>query len=164
MYEYNSKGLPVKVVFYNSDIYYKTDRYEYDSDDRLIRVTDSSWQMDFIYEYSYDGLGNPAILNASNLTDKSQTRNEWTSYDDKINYLRAVNGLPPESLFFDDFNSQYSIMLHNVLTSNFTFIGFISSPGTPTPYQFQYQYNEQGLPIRILSGPWIITNVYRKYK
>jgi len=81
MYEYNNKGLPVKVVFYNSDIYYKTDRYEYDSDDRLIRVTDSSWQMDFIYEYSYDGLGNPAILNASNLSDKSQTRNEWTSYD-----------------------------------------------------------------------------------
>jgi hypothetical protein len=166
IYEYNSKGLPVKVVFYNYDTYYKTDRYEYDSDDRLVRVVDSSWQLNFIYEYSYDDHGNPAILNKRSLTDSTKTRNEWTSYDDKVNCLRAVNGLPTESILYSDINSYYSSMLHNVLTNNYTAIGFINSTDPPTTeqYQYQYQYNEQGLPTQIVSGPWIITNTYRKYK
>jgi hypothetical protein len=164
IYEYNTKSLPVKVVFYNSNVYYKTDRYEYDAHDRLVRVTDSSWKTAFIYEYSYDDQGNPSMEIASNVSDSTSTRNEWTSYDDKINWIRAVNGLPTESILFDDINTYYSSMLHNVLTNNYTFIGFAGNSGLPTEYKYQYQYNEQGLPTQILDGPWIITNTYRKYK
>ena len=39
------------------------------------RVTDSSWQINFIYEYSYDNQGNPADLRLTdNITDSTSTR------------------------------------------------------------------------------------------
>ena len=166
VYEYNTKGLPVKVVFYTTNTYYYTDRYEYDAADRLVRVTDSSWQKNFIYEYAYDDQGNPMTEVTTNLTDSSKTWNEWTTYDDKINFTRAVNGLPAGSLFIGDLSGNYSSMSHSVLTSNFTTTVFPYSSADPGKFQFkyQYQYNEQGLPTQILSGPWIITNTYRKYK
>jgi YD repeat-containing protein len=166
VYEYNSRGLPVKMIFYTGNTYYYTNFFEYNSEDRLIRVTDSSWQLNYIYEYSYDDQGNPSIEIASNVSDSSKTRNEWTSYDDKINYTCAINGLPTGSLFTNDFHGYFSSMPHNVLTNNFTTTVFPYSSDAPGTFQFQYQYqyNEQGLPTQIVSGPWIITNIYRKYK
>jgi hypothetical protein len=165
-YEYNSRNLPVKMNAFTGTTYYYTNIFEYDSEDRLIKVTDSSWQLNYIYEYSYDDQTNPAMETVRNMTDSSITKNQWTSYDDKINYTKAVNGLPPGALFTGDFNGNFSSMIHNVLASNYTTTIFpysYSSPGI-FQYQYQYQYNEQGLPTQIVDGPWIITNIYRKYK
>jgi hypothetical protein len=166
LYEYNGKGLPVKAVFYNSNEYYKTDKYQYDSADRLLRVIDSSWQINFIYEYSYDDQGDPDMEIASNITDSSKTKYEWSSYDDKINYIRAINGLPRGYLLTGDFTGNFASMPHNVLTNNYTTTVFPYSSDVPGTWQtqYQYEYNEQGLPTRIFENTWIITNTYRQYK
>ncbi len=163
-YTYNDKGLPVKVVYYDGDRYNRTDRYEYDAADRLASVTDSGWQLEYAYEFLYDNHGNPAVIDRRSLTDSIEMRDELTSYDDKVNWVRAVNGLPSGSIFHADINSFNSGMLHNVLTSTFSFSGFPANPPGSTQYQYQYQYNEQGLPTQMISGPWIVTNVYKKYK
>jgi hypothetical protein len=168
VYDYNSNGLPVRAVTYNSNVYFKTDRFEYDSSDRLVRLTDAYESVDqtnFIYEYSYDDLGNPTTLKVTDVPGKKIMKTEWPTFDNKINYIKSVNGLPPGCLFFDDYYSFFSPMPHNFLSENYNpYIDLGSSFGSPWTYQYQYKYNEQDLPTQMLSGPWIVTNVYKKYK
>lgn len=165
IYEYNDRGLPEKATTYARDRFQSIDLYEYDLADHLIRVTDSSWEINFTYSYSYDNQGNPTTLSILDVPGQKINRYQWTSFDDKVNFAKAINGLPPGCANLDRYNFYSTSSPHNYLSYNYYYHVDISQPsGSPWTVENKFQYNEEGLPTQMLSGSWIVTFKYRKYK
>ena len=166
-YEYNNKGLAIKVVLYNGNLNQRTDLYTYDSANNLIKITDSTQQLNYVYEFSYDGNGSLTSMNTIQSQWQSQiSRYEWNNFDDKVNYIKAVNGLPPSSVSLSD-DYMYSSLNspHNYTSENYYAFVNVGQPfGNPYSFSKSYQYNDEGLPTTLQSGPWTVTLVYEKYK
>ena len=163
IYEYNAKGLPTKVILNDSKTDWRACYYEYDPADHLIKIIDSGQDLNFTHEFSYNDQGNPSSYIYRDFWANASKKTEWPAYDDKVNYARAVNGLPPQSILYEN-SAGFNVMRNNALTFKYTSTGFINSTEIPYVFQDQLQYNDQGLPTQITSGPWIITNTYVKFK
>jgi hypothetical protein len=92
---------------------------------------------------------------------QQKTKSECLSYDNKINYISAVNGLPRTF----NHGGSWSFSLNNYIDRNYHTPVDINQPFSPASYTSNsYQYNEEGLPTKMFSGPWTVTFEYEKYK
>ena len=171
-YEYNSNRLLIKRISVTINNPVKTySFYKYDSLNNLIEQRDSSDRSkDLIYrhEFTYDENNNliSEIDSTLFLSPKEVSKTEWSAFDDKVNYLKSINGLPA---FFTEKGSEgdnYTFSnKDNPITSCFYYpIAVGQSFNDSDVINNTIEYNEEKLPIKLYSGPWVETFEYEKYK
>ena len=168
VYEYNEKKLPVKRTIYYSDHTVQSfDFYKYDNANNLIEKTDSSNKVDFRYVFTYNSSNNLTSATENILWSNPQQKikHEWLAFDDKVNFIKAVNGLPSTAAFDNNYHSYSSSSPNNFTAENYyTPVNMDQPFGPPTYYNYSYEYNNEGLPTKMKYGPWIVILEYEKYK
>jgi len=168
IFEYSYKGqqLSMRIQKFDENTIDRYDLYHYDSAGRLTEIVDSSNQVDFRYKFEYQG--NLTAVTTYNLqyTPQKKSKTEYENFDTKVNYIRAVNGLP-ETHNSDGMNigayssfspNNYSVQKH------YWDVEMNQSFNTPTVSTYTYEYNDQGLPVKKKSGGTTWTFEYQKYK
>jgi hypothetical protein len=179
-YLYNyTKGLLTNMIFYttvdisvdslshvfrdNTPIRYCS--YVYDSQNHLKEMRDSSKNgMNYSEEYSYNDSGNIVkLINyqyGGNAVPLKKLKYEWTSFDQKINFQKAINGLPATAV---NFGGASVFSSNNQVSVNYNYYTDFSQPfGLPDTVGYTYEYNDEGLPTKMVTGPWIVTFKYKK--
>ena len=168
VYEYNRRNLPVKGTLYYSDQTIQSyDFYKYDDRDNLIEVIDSTDKVNFQYLFAYDQKNNLTSSTNNILwpAPQQKAKYEWGSFDDKVNFIKAVNGLPSTFVWNNNYHSFSSSSPNNVVAENYYPPVTTDQPfGSPNLTNYTYEYNEEGLPIKMLYGPWIVIFEYQKYR
>lgn len=161
-YEYDNMKRPVKQTNYRNGAVTTVAKYKYDDPGHLINVTvtTSTYKPVETSSFLFDSQNNLTTMNTTDAISNRQLKTEWTAFDDKVNYIKAVNGLPPGTYLFDSNSYCSASPPHNCLADNWEDI----SQGSGYSTQYQYQYNDQGLPTQITYFTWIMTLVYQKYR
>ena len=168
IFEYNTRNLPVKrTCYYADNSFSHATFYKYDNDDNLIEKTDSAVTIDFRSVYAYDS-NNDLVSSIEYIlwsSPQQKVKYEWSNFDQKVNFIKAVNGLPVTAAYDNNVGSYSSSSPNNAQTENyFSRVDINQSFGSPNSSSFSYEYNEQGLPVKMKTGPWIVTFEYEKYK
>jgi hypothetical protein len=168
VYEYNPRNLPVKrTLYYGDHTIQSYDFYRYDDKDNLIEVIDSTDKVNFQYVFAYDQRNNLTSVTNNILwpIPKQKVKYEWGSFDDKVNFIKAVNGLPSTFVWDNNYHSFSSSSPNNVVAENYYAPVSTDQPfGSPNFTNYTYEYNEEGLPIKMHYGPWIVIFEYQKYR
>lgn len=169
-FEYNSKGWLVKSTnyFLNGQPQDYVYLYSYNDKGQVtgMRETNTS-TLNFHYTFAYDNNGNLVKEVDSTLYTHPPLiyMTEYSDYDNKVSSIRALNGYG--TTYAGDYNlgSGSSIPSNNVGSASY-YTNTNGSPdfGPPSTVLYNYQYNDEGLPVQIQSGPWTITLQYKKYK
>jgi len=165
IYEYNKDDLPVKRTYHSDSAVEFYTFYKYDNANNLIEKFDSSHSVDFRHVFSYNGDNNLVKVIDYILWSSPQQKSqrEWSSFDNKVNFIKAVNGLPsPDDNNVGEFSS--SSPNNYVIEAAYDQIDIDQPFGQPRFYNYTYEYNEEGLPVKITEIPWIVTFEYEKYK
>ena len=165
-YSYKGQQLSMRTQKFDDNTIDRYNLYHYDSAGRLIEIVDSSDQVDFRYEFEYRG--NLTAVTTYNLqyTPQMKSKTEYDNFDTKVNYIRAVNGLP-ETHNSDGINiGAYSSFSANNygLEKHYWDVELNQSYNAPTVSTYTFAYNDQGLPIKKQSGGTTWTFEYQKYK
>jgi len=169
-YEYNSMGWLVKAVYYylNGQSDNNILLYSYNDKGQVTDMRETNGPTnEFHYTYAYDNSGNVVKEVDSTLYTHPALVyvTECAQYDNKVNSLRALNGYGAAANMDRNLGSGSSISPNNVGTlSYYTNTSGGPSFGSPSTTDYTYQYNDEGLPVQIISGPWTITLQYKKYK
>jgi hypothetical protein len=163
-YEYNQLNQLVKMSVLNSDnSLQKYYQYYYDGNGNMIRREHRSPDLSFTDHYTYDQNNNLISEETVSKPGPYQTKykTEWITFDNKVNYTRAVNGLP-----YWDHMSVSTLSPNNPISQRHYQSQKSTDPyGVPDPIlSSTYTYNAAGLPTKIISGNWTVDLEYQKYK
>lgn len=168
VYEYNEKKLPVKrTLYYNNHTIQSYSFYKYDNADNLIEKTDSSDKVNFRYVFTYNSSNNLTSVTDNILWSNPQQKMkyEWLAFDNKVNFIKAVNGLPSTFVWDNNYHSYSSSSPNNFIAENYYSPVNMDQPfGSPIYFNYSYEYNNEGLPTKMKYGPWLVTFEYEKYK
>jgi hypothetical protein len=165
-YAYNNRGQLVKATDYNfngqPDGYGY--QYIYNSLGQLTDMLEGSYPYNFHYTFAYNVDGNLAIEVDSTLYTNGPLiyTSEYSNYDSRVNFVKAINGYPTTFATDNNFGTGASISPNNF--GRLRYSTSQSAGGVGQTNDYVYQYNDQGLPVQMQSGPWIVTYQYRKYK
>jgi hypothetical protein len=168
VYEYNEKKLPVKRTLYYADRTVQSyNFYKYDDAGNLVEKTDSSNKVDFKYVFTYNSSNN--LVSAINYilwsNPQQKMKYEWLAFDNKVNFIKAVNGLPSTFAWDNNYHSYSSSSPNNFIAENYYTPVNMDQPFTsPSSFNYSYEYNDEGLPTKMTYGPWLVTFEYEKYK
>ena len=163
-YYYNANGQVSSVREYHANIIGMTTDYQYDNrGNRILESRSSGGQLQVRLAYVFDNDNNLTSRTDSSLwpSQKQVARTVYAAHDDKVNFLKAINGFP------GDGNVEFY-----PLTSPHNGTSQISYPAVNTgqPFgagaqqTFSYEYNDEGLPTTIRTGAQVITLTYRRYR
>lgn len=169
IYEYNNQKLPVKrtAYFTYNNTVESYSIYKYDNLNNLIEQVDSSDKVNFRYIFTYNSNNNlTSVINYILWsTPQQKVKYEWLSFDDKVNFIKAINGLPITFIWDNSYNAYSSSSPNNYLNENYYTPVDLNQPFGQANYNVNsFQYNDEGLPIKLSSGSWTITFEYEKYK
>lgn len=167
-YEYNDQKLPVKRTLY----YTATNNvqsysfYKYDNANNLVEKTDSSDKLNFKDVFTYNTSNNLVSLTDYILWSGPQKlKYDWSTFDNKVNFIKAINGLPPTYVLDNNFHSFSSSSPNNPVDESYYVPVDVNQLFTaPNLTNYAYQYNDEGLPTQMITGPWTVTFEYEKYK
>jgi|GEM_PF-2169982 len=182
-YQYDNKGLLTKRIYYGTvyvgpdsasavpvnDVPLRFYSYMYDNKGNLSEMVDSSQgRVNFRYVFNYNEHND--LISCTNFwyngtpAPQQKEKYEWADFDDNINFIAAAHGLPA-TFQWDNGYISYSSSSPN----NFT-VGKYYSPvktdqafetAAASLYEWSYQYNNDGLPVKIATGPWMVTLEYK---
>ena len=169
IYEYNNRKLPAKRTLYftSTNVVQSYSTYKFDAFSNLIEEVDSSDKLNFRYVFTYNSNNNlTSVTNYIMWSNPQQKmRYEWLSFDDKVNFIKAVNGLPITFIWDNNYYAYSSSSPNNYVDVNYYSPVDINQPfGQANSNVNSYQYNDEGLPIKLYYGPWTVTFEYEKYK
>ncbi len=154
LYEYNHYQLPAKrTIYYSNNTIQSYSFYKYNNSNNLIEKTDSSDKVNFKYEFIYNSSNNLISVTDNILwtTPQRKMKYEWPAFDDKVNFIKAVNGLPSTFVWDNNYHSYSSSSPNNFLSVNYYI-----------PVNMDQPF--EGLPTKKFYGPWIVGFEYEKYK
>lgn len=167
-YDYNAQNLPYKRTTYGaSNMVQGYCFYKYDKNNNLIERKDSSYQLNFRYDFTYDSNNNLTSVTDNILWSNPQQKMkyEFLTHDQNVNFIKAVNGLPITFIWDNNYHSYSSSSPNNFLTQNYYVPVDANQPfGQPRVYNYSYDYNDEGLPVKMEYSPWLVTFTYQKYK
>lgn len=164
-YEYSYKGTQIEqttVRYANGDIQ-EYNLYKYNSDGKISEIVDSTpGRINFRHVYEYNN-NNLSTLTTYILwsTPQQKSKEEFSSFDGKVNSIRAVNGLPI-SHNMQSFSS-FSLNNHGFI-KHYWAVDMDKAYLAPTTMAYSYEYNEEGLPTKMYYGGWTVTYEYQKLK
>jgi hypothetical protein len=168
IYEYNDGKLPVKSTLYYSDSTVQSySLYIYDNLNNLIEKIDSSDKINFRYLFTYNNNNNLTSVTNNILwsTPQQKVKYEWLTFDNKVNFIKTVNGLPSTFVWDNNYHSYSSSSPNNFLAENYYIPVNMDQPfGSPNFTNYSYEYNKEGLPTKMWYGPWLVTFEYEKYR
>jgi hypothetical protein len=169
IYEYNSQNLPVKrTLFYTyNNAVQSYSFYKYDNSNNLIEKVDSSNKVNFRYVFTYNNDNNLTSVTNYILWSNPQqkVKYEWLSFDNKVNFIKAVNGLPLTFIWDNNYHAYSSSSPNNYLEENYYSPVDINQPFDQANHSSNsYQFNDEGLPVKLFYGPWAVSFEYEKYK
>lgn len=169
-YTYNNHGwlTSIATYYHNGQPENITYKYTYNDKGQLTDMWEYGYTPapDFHDVYTYDNQGNLAqeVDSTLEINPAWVQITDYTSYDNEVNVAKALNGYALCTSTTNNFGFSSSISPNNVTGSSF--YGSIT-PGDPwgllSVDSSIYQYNDVGLPVKQLAGPWIITYTYNKY-
>lgn len=168
IYKYNDQKLPLsRTIYYSDSTIQGHTFYKYDNSGNLIEKIDSSNKVNFRNFYTYDS-GNNLTSATENIlwsSPQQKLKTEYVTFDTKVNYIKAVNGLPMTTDFDNNFHSYSTTSPNNFASSKYYTQVNINDPfGSPQIVTLTYEYNDEGLPTKMQSGPWTVIYEYAKYK
>src|SRR4030095_6291851 len=122
VYEYNEKKLPVKrTLYYSNRTVQSYSFYKYDNANNLIEKTDSSDKVNFRYVFTYNSSNNLTSVTDNILWSNPQQKMkyEWLAFDNKVNFIKAVNGVPSTFVWDNNYHSYSSSSPNNFITENY---------------------------------------------
>lgn len=167
IYEYNNSDLPVKRTYYSDNAVDFYTFYKYDNANNLIEKFDSSQSIDFRSVYSYNSDNNLVKATEYILWSSPQQKSqiEWSDFDQKVNFIKSVNGLPITAAYDNNYRSYSSSSPNNYhVESSYDQVNIDQPFGQPFSDYSQYEYNDENLPTKMVYGPWTVSFEYEKYK
>jgi hypothetical protein len=168
IYKYNDQKLPSsRTVYYSDNTIQGHTFYKYDNSGNLIEKTDSSNKVNFRYVYTYDSKNNLTSSTENILWSSPQQKikTEYLTFDAKVNYIKAVNGLPLTADFDNNFHSYSSTSPNNFASSiHYNQVNMNEPFGSPNAINLSYEYNDERLPTKMQLGPWTVIYEYAKYR
>lgn len=156
-YEYNSTRQAIREnYYYKKGAFAGYSSFQYDSNGKLIEKDDSTTGGTVKQAYTYNSAGNLSHtvsrtkLSSPNYPDEAVEEMDWKSFDDKVNFIRTVNGLPV------NYPSAYNMGVFLTQSTN----NYWYSQNT----DYRYEYNDEGLPVKIFYAGLTVTLDYEKYK
>jgi hypothetical protein len=175
----------------NADLGSSITDYDYIGDHvskQTRRLTDGTFQDSTVYEYDSDGKPVETIVYTDKVAKRSQytydkniiTRKtyifnnspqekykiEYSGFDNKINFIRTINGLP-KIFVGDDFSfflSTTPAIGNHTIMKYYANVRLNENYGVFDTYKNSYEYNEEGLPTKMHFDGFTIIFKYRKYK
>jgi hypothetical protein len=170
IYEYDNGHLPTKRTIYLPDgSVQQYSSYTYNDSDNLTEKIDYKDADLFRYEFTYNGDNNLTSVTDYILWSNPQQKMkyEWSDFDDKVNWIKTVNGLPPTFVWDNNFGAYSSSSPSNNKNQNYFPPIDINQPFDNisfSPVYCSYEYNDEDLPTKMYSGPWVVLFEYEKYK
>ncbi len=165
-YEYNDQNLPIKsTIYYSDNTVQSYSFYKYDGLNNLIEKIDSTDKVNFRYVFSYNESNNLTSVVNYILWPNPQrkVKYEWVAFDTKVNFIKAVNGLPITFRWNNNYHSYSSSSPNNILTEKYYVPVNIDEPfDSPNFTNYSYSYNEAGLPTTMSYGAWTVIFEYEK--
>src|SRR4030095_1387956 len=165
-YFYREGKIYKKIIKYADGTIERYTLYFYDAMGRLKEAIDSSDKVDFKHTLDY----NSDLITSTTYTlwssPQTKSKTERSLFDDKVNFIKTVNGLPQISEW-DSFNliSFSSDAPNNWRKEeHFWDIDINKDYEAPTTMYYSYEYNEESLPIKMQYGGWTVIFEYLKYK
>jgi hypothetical protein len=155
----NSGGVAYTTTYY----------YTYDAYGNLSTRHDTSGGSWNNFDYTYDAMGNLQCMDM-HFTEGAKPRKaryEFPQFDDKVNYMLAVNGLPP---LFWNYGGRSASQYPQTAAHNATLQRLYTSVNEDQPFNYSrddvytYEYNEDGLPTKMSYKYGTFTFEYKKYK
>ncbi len=165
-YFYHGDQMYKKLIKYADGTIQRYTTYSYDSMGRLTEAVDSSDKVDFRHILEYGSNLTTSTTYSLWRSPQTKTKTVYSFFDGKVNFMRAINGLPM-TYKWDSFNLHYdcSVSPNNMgRVEHFWDVDTNKEYEPPTTSDFSYDYNEEGLPTRIQSGGSTVTLEYQKYK
>jgi hypothetical protein len=190
-YEYNDRQLLIKKTSYDrvaiggdsaspifkSDVPVRIFDCNYDNHDNIIQIIDSSpadvnstypTNTNYTFVFNYNDSNDLTSLTsneyAGNVSPVRKYKYDYSNFDNKINYIKAINGLPPTDGWDNNFGGYSSSSPNNILTEAYY---IQTDPNQPfvalqMPIIYTYEYNDEGLPISMYYAGWKVTFTYKK--
>jgi hypothetical protein len=166
--EYNYVGDQIsrKTIRLASGLAQDSTLYKYDTEGKLTETLISTDKANYRSEFTYSNdliTRTNYILNAN---PQQKYRIGFSGFDNKINFIRAINGLPKGfggeeySFFFYATNAPGNY----TQTKYYGFTGLNDNFTAFSTTKYTYEYNEEGLPTRMYADDYATTFKYRKYK
>lgn len=162
-YEYTYKGRQLdQAIGYSNGGIEKYYLFKYNSQGKLAEMIDSiPGRVNYRYVYDYQN-NNLASLTTYILYSAplQKSKVEFSNYDDKANFINAINGLP---ISFDLHSFSYFSRNNLGLKKHYATVDMDKAFGAPAhTMAFTYQYNEAGLPVKMFYGGWTVSYEYQK--
>ena len=141
-----------------------TTDYQYDDrGNRILESHSSGGQLQARIAYVFDNDNNLIGRTDSSIwpAQKQVARTVYTGHDDKVNFLKAINGFPG-----DEGVEWYPLTSPHNSTSQIYYPAVNTGQpfGAGAQQTFSYEYNDEGLPTTIRTGSQVITLTYRKFR
>jgi hypothetical protein len=165
-YEYRGNQIIKRTIKYADGNIQGYNFYHYNAEGKLIERVDSTNKVTFRRSIIYDNQLITLITYNLWSTPQKKSKTEYSNFDSKVNFTKAVNGLPANAAWDDFTIGTYSSSSPN----NFGFqqhywdVDIDKDFGAPTSDNYSYEYNEEGLPTKMYYAGWTVVFEYRKYK
>jgi len=178
IYEYNAAGLLFRRTTYQPYIAYdpatggtkpdtmkRYNLYSYDNNRNLSEVIDSTNKTAFRHEFTYDGNGNMVSEIIYEVEYQMKLKSEWSDFDNKVNFVKAINGLPPtypwdNTFFAYSCSSPGNFGVQKEYSTTRIDQSFVNTASN----SYSYEYNEEALPTKMIGGNSVVTFEYQKFK
>ena len=165
-YDYAGDQISRKTIRLANGIAQDSTLYKYDTDGKLTGAVIYTDKANHRSEFSYS---NDLITRTNyilNTNPQQKYKIAFSGFDNKINYIRTINGLPKAfggeeySFFFYATNAPGNY----TETRYYNFTGLNDNFSSFSTIKYNYEYNEEGLPTMMYADDYTTIFQYRKYK
>lgn len=165
-YEYQGNQIIKRTIKYADGSIQGYTRYSYNAEGKLLEAAEFTDKINFRHSIVYDNQMVTIIKYTLWSSPQKKSKTEYSNFDSKVNFIKAVNGLPV-SYTWDCFNiGSYS----SSSPQNFGFqqhywdVDIDKEFGAPSSTTNSYEYNQEGLPTKMYYAGWTVTFEYQKYR
>ena len=167
-YEYQDELLIKHTVFYPDYRVFEINSYTYDVNNNLIETVTTRHSGEvFKHKMEYTDNGNLKTITRFTLwkNPHKKRKYEYSNFDSGVNFIKAVNGLPITFIWNNNHGSYCSTCPNNYIRSEYyPDVDIDQEYKAPRDYLRTYEYNEEGLPVRLRDGSATVTFEYERYR
>lgn len=164
-YDYADNLLRKSTTFATDGSVQNCHLYDYDGENNLVQVRDSSNRVNYRDELEYEGENLRAITRYQLWsTPQKISKYEFGGFDGKHNFIKAVRGLPETYMWHNTMHSYSSSSPNNFREQRYYVPRDIDKGlASPRHSHYSYTYNSAGLPLEMRYAGWTVTFEYERF-